>query len=102
MWKNLLVLTTCTVCVLGIAITENKIIGKSLDDLPLFGASFVNKYSKIAREIVHNSSEILKIQRNKVFFCKNCFIFLRFHIFGNNSSNKTIERIPNVRYDPSC
>lgn len=72
MWKNLIVLTICTVCALGSPITDNKIIGKPLDALspstiPIFGTYLVNKYSKIAREIVHHSSKIQKFSKiNKI------------------------------------
>lgn len=37
------------------------IVEKSENDLPLFGSFLTNKYAKIAREIIHNSSECVII-----------------------------------------
>lgn len=41
-------------------VVPGKIIGPILEpasDWPVFGSYFINKYAKLAREIVHNSSE---------------------------------------------
>lgn len=44
--------------------------GPAGDSLPLFGSFFVSKYAKIAREVVHNSSEWLNSRQTfEIFGC---------------------------------
>lgn len=58
MWKILCAAMLLAQLVAGAKI--GKVIGPMASDgdsLPLFGSFYVNKYAKVAREIVHNSSE---------------------------------------------
>lgn len=61
MWKILCCVALVVVSVFGGKIAPGKLIGPLAEDpssdLALFGSYFINKYAKIAREIVHDSSE---------------------------------------------
>lgn len=61
MWKILCFVALVVVSVAGGKIVPGKLIGPMTDDpnseLALFGSFFINKFAKIAREIVHNSSK---------------------------------------------
>lgn len=61
MWKILCIEVLLVAFVAGGKVVPGKVIGPITEDpaseWPLFGSYFTNKYAKIAREIVHNTSE---------------------------------------------
>lgn len=72
MWKIVFFGILSLALVAEAKIVPGKIIGPIAEDpsgeWPLFGSYFTNKYAKIAREIVHNSSEFFFLSQNLTHF----------------------------------